>query len=470
MERVPPGDAQRGNERGAEAKPKSYAKASNEGEGFDDGVPSSVKLLASLAKAMKKAEVHLAEGDGGLGLLQQEEDDDAERCVALLTEISSEATGGGMGVGGVPLQSTIGQKQQDQEVSRDEDMTTDTSDAAAKSDDALSEEVQVVPQLKQKKKLSRQHSTGGMKYAPGDYTEVPTFMAPPVQDPDHSLHAFPGADHHVDQLPYSLYVISGAVDSRLLVNLGLTAELELQCTARWAYESILWALALAKPLASATTGGGDAPPQGKKPAGGDECPPDLAQCAEATGMLLTAIECALERAKTSHCMLDVVPLLELWVWLNSLEWHSGGPAAQKGVVQAESGAPQQSNGTVALGVFSERTLGLLMDLVLTTLSLNLDTRLCHLVIALFHSVLRHLKARAGGSSSFDFVVDVEKFSRVLFELCLSWPECNASDGPILASFFTDLLCVKVVDCSGKAEPQAGILLLLDILSKIMQDE
>lgn len=444
----PAGVLQGSDERRAEAKPKSYAeamgKAGEPGEG--------AKLLTSMAKVMKKAEAHCAE-------LLQETDEDAQRYIELLAAISSEATDEevtAVGGGVVPVQADEQLKQEQEASSKDEGVTTDTSDTAVKSD----EELQVVPEWKpkQKKKLSRQHSTSAMKYAPGDYTEVPSFSAPPGGS---SVPDF-------DQLPYSLYIISGTVDSRLLTSLELTAELELQCTARRVYESILWALALARPLTSSPE---DSVPRCTR-AAARGCP-DPAHSVEATGMLLRAVESTLERARTSHCKLDIVPLLELWVWLNSLDWHPDfevqrSSAARRGVAgHAESNL--QSNGKTALGVFSDRTLGLLMDLVLATANLNLDSRLCHLIIALFHSVLKHLKSMAGGSSSFDFVVDVEKFSDVVARLCSDWPECSASEGPVLVTFFTDLLCVRVVDCCGRKEPQYGILLLLDILSVIMED-
>lgn len=98
--------------------------------------------------------------------------------------------------------------------------------------------IPLLPKLnKPKKKLSKHH-VKSVKYAPGDYTEVPV-----VHPADSNAAA-----SSVKANPYRSFIISSALDHRLQHSVELPTELALQVVARAQYEAVLQALVSAGPL------------------------------------------------------------------------------------------------------------------------------------------------------------------------------------------------------------------------------
>ena len=165
-----------------------------------------------------------------------------------------------------------------------------------------------------KKKLTKHHNYKkySMKYAPGDYTNVP--MPCP---PDHTPA---DASNDLDINPYHTYLISSTVDYRLRYSLEYPIELSLQNIAHIQYEAVMRSLLTASPPAALKND--EERKKEKKECGlGLGIVSDLNEvcifvCNSLETLLKTTVGGASSHSSSSS--VDVVSLLKFWHELNTI--------------------------------------------------------------------------------------------------------------------------------------------------------
>lgn len=204
--------------------------------------------------------------------------------------------------------------------------------------------IPVLPKLnKPKKKLSK-HQVKSLKYAPGDYTEVPV-----VRPPDSN-----SAASSVKANPYRAFIISSALDHRLQHSVELPTELALQVVARTQYEAVLHALVSAGPLEEGGEEGRSAEDRGRGrgETGLEDVCTFIQDC---LGQLLGVLA-------DSQPSVNKVALLQLWSEFNSLLMAGCPPPSAPGILPSgdcgskTSSDPSQSKENVLPSFCSPKLL------------------------------------------------------------------------------------------------------------------
>ena len=266
----------------------------------------------------------------------------------------------------------------------------------------------------------------------------------------------------IAQFPYSSYVISNTVESRLSCSLELTAELELQCMARKVYESVLWSISCSRPHSVCE------PPK--------ECKHALSCFGESSTPFHQSLTCMMLSQSIEHILEQIscentaslMALLELWVRLNCLGFVTNrGPVTEMRPLGAKY-SDENAHFHIWL-VISWRALNLLFDRILD--AAVIDSRLSNLVFSLLTLVLKGLQSV---SSSSPFRTKSQTFTAVLVKLLSQ--ESNSSDLDTTASAqhaeigdFLKLFIMNVsISFTDTEDDVLGLHILLQVLVELLE--